>query len=51
MSKGMMMAKNEKIFLTPEQAISAIETDFIQYETQFELLQEICPIITGQRAH
>jgi len=43
------MNENEKIFLTPKQVRDAIRIDFNQYEAQFDLFQELCPIITGNR--
>ncbi len=44
-----MMNENEKIFLTPKQVREAIRIDFKQYESQFDLFQELCPIITDNR--
>ncbi len=43
------MYENEKIFLTPKQVLDAIHIDFQQYGSQFDLFQELCPIITENR--
>jgi len=43
------MKENDKIFLTLNQVLDAIRRDFNQYESQFELFQELCPVITGNR--
>lgn len=43
------MNENEKIFLNPKQVLDAIRIDFKQYDSQFDLFQELCPIITDNR--
>jgi Fe-S-cluster containining protein len=43
------MAGEEKIFLTHTQAINAIRIDFHQYGSQFDLFQELCPIISDNK--
>lgn len=43
------MNAKESIFLTPKQVLDAIRIDFNQYDTQFDLFQELCPIITDNR--
>jgi len=43
------MNENEKIFLTQKQVLDAIHIDFKQYDSQFDLFQELCPIITDNR--
>jgi len=43
------MNENEKIFLSPKQVLNAIRIDFKQYDSQFDLFQELCPIITDNR--
>ena len=43
------MNENEKIFLTQKQVLDAIYIDFKQYDSQFDLFQELCPIITENR--
>ncbi len=43
------MDENEKIFLTRKQVLDAIRMDFVQYESQFDLYQELCPILTDSR--
>lgn len=44
-----MTEENKKIFLSRQQTLRAIEIDLNQYETQFDLFQELCSIITGHR--
>ena len=44
------MDEKEKIFLTQDQAIDAIHIDFKQYGSQFDLFQELCPIITDNKS-
>lgn len=43
------MDENEKIFLAQKQVLDAIRIDFKQYDSQFDLFQELCPIITDNR--
>jgi len=43
------MDVNEKIFMTKKQLLDAIRIDFKQYDSQFDLFQELCPIITDNR--
>ena len=43
------MDGEEKIFLTQTQAIHAIRLDFHQYGSQFDLFQELCPIISDNK--
>ena len=44
-----MANKKDTIFLSQTEALSAIRLDFMQYGPQFELYQELCPIISGNR--
>jgi len=44
------MNEKDLIFLTPEQAMDAIHIDFSQYDSQFDLFQELCPIITDKKS-
>ncbi len=44
------MKENDKIFLTAKQVLDAIRMDFKQYDSQFDLFQELCPIITDNRS-
>jgi Fe-S-cluster containining protein len=44
-----MANEKEKTFLTPKEVLAAIRIDFKQYDTQFSLFQELCPLITDNR--
>lgn len=43
------MNDNDKIFLTYNQVLDAIRHDFNRYESQFELFQELCPVLTDNQ--
>lgn len=46
----MIMKTHDKIFLTYYQVLDAIRRDFNQYESQFALFQELCPILTDKQS-
>jgi Fe-S-cluster containining protein len=48
--RQLKMDEKENIFLTQHQAIDAIQIDFKQYGSQFDLFQELCPIITDNKS-
>lgn len=44
------MKEKEKIFLSRHQVLEAIRADFNQYDSQFPLFQELCPIVTDNHS-
>ena len=47
---GAELAKKDKIFLTPGEAVVAIRADFSQYPPQEHLFLELCRVILGENA-